>query len=109
MYDVSPKMRKVIEWRYAKRKELRQQYLKEVLNPTRQLMPLDSGIERIATLRIHHQYVVDITFKYHVMGGLCFIGIIALMTWTTKMLKERQEKLYRTGQVSYADREFKFC
>lgn len=39
-FDVSPKQREIIQWRDARRKELRQKYLKEVHNPMKQTMPV---------------------------------------------------------------------
>lgn len=39
-FDVSPKQREIIQWRDARRKELRQKYLKEIHNPMKQTMPV---------------------------------------------------------------------
>lgn len=40
LFDVSPKQREIIQWRDARRKELRQKYLKEIHNPMKQTMPV---------------------------------------------------------------------
>ncbi|XP_076618387.1 NADH dehydrogenase (ubiquinone) B15 subunit isoform X2 [Colletes latitarsis] len=36
LYDLSAKTREVLEWRNAKRKTLREQYLRQILHPTKQ-------------------------------------------------------------------------
>ncbi|XP_016772616.1 uncharacterized protein LOC725315 isoform X2 [Apis mellifera] len=80
LFDVSPKQREIIQWRDARRKELRQKYLKEIHNPMKQTMPVESAVMRLNGLRLQHEYIT----------------------------RDDNEHLYRTGQISYADREFKF-
>lgn len=39
-FDISAKQREILQFKHAKKIQLRQQYLKEVLNPTVQTMPV---------------------------------------------------------------------
>ncbi|XP_003700491.1 NADH dehydrogenase (ubiquinone) B15 subunit [Megachile rotundata] len=106
-YDVSPKMREVIEWRDARKKVLREQYLKEILHPTKQSIVADEAFDRYNVLRLTQEYHTKMTGKVLLVCGLvtvAFAGFAALFT----RQKSKQEHRIRTGQISYADREFKF-
>lgn len=39
-FDVSPKQREILQFKHMRKIQLRQQYLKEVLNPAVQTMPV---------------------------------------------------------------------
>ncbi|XP_076239514.1 NADH dehydrogenase (ubiquinone) B15 subunit [Calliopsis andreniformis] len=108
-YDVSRKMREIIDWRSGRRKQLREEYLKEILHPTKHQMVSDIGVERYTVMRLTHEYQARVTGRSVVVTGGTLFGIIFLSIWLVKVGKEREEHLYRTGQVSYADRKFKFC
>ena len=107
-YDLSPKQRSILEWKYARRTQLRQKYLKEVLNPSMQVMPVDSAVQRLISLRHNHDYVSNVKFLPHLVFGFVWIGTIYLSGRFLKKMKEDEDHLYRTGQVAYVDREFKF-
>lgn len=108
-YDVSPKQRTILEWRYKRRSELRHKYLKESLNPSMQVMPVDTAVQRLVSLRHNHDYVSNVKLVPHLLFGFMWFGMIYLGSRLLKKQKLDQEHLYRTGQVSYADREFKFA
>lgn len=101
-------MREIIEWRSEKRKQLRQEYLKQVHHPTKHQLVNDNGIERFAIMRLTHEYQSRLTGRAVVLGIGWTFGTIFVCTWFVKKGKENEEHKYRTGQVSYADRQFKF-
>ena len=107
-FDVSPKQREVIEWRAARRKQLREEYLRQILHPKKQEIVIDSAMQRFGIMRLTHEYQVKLTGKSFVIGFCGTLGFIALCMWTVAGVKNRQEHEYRSGLVSYADREFKF-
>ncbi|XP_006625042.1 uncharacterized protein LOC102675427 [Apis dorsata] len=108
LFDVSPKQREIIQWRDARRKELRQKYLKEVHNPMKQTMPMETAVMRLNGLRLQHEYITRVRLYPHLTSGFILLGSIFATVLLVKKIKDDQEHLYRTGQISYADREFKF-
>ncbi|CAL7952456.1 unnamed protein product [Xylocopa violacea] len=106
--DVSQKQKELLEWRHAKRQELRYKYLKEMLNPMKQTNITDTAVERYAMLRIKHEYATRM-FKgrelYIVMG---FFGIMYLIHNHMFSHKEKEERELRSGKVGYRERYFRF-
>lgn len=41
-------------------------------------------------------------------GFFCVVAPIAIYTWMLKAERDSREEKYRTGQVAYKDRRFKF-
>ncbi|XP_033197052.1 NADH dehydrogenase (ubiquinone) B15 subunit [Bombus vancouverensis nearcticus] len=107
-YDVSQKQRAILEWKYTRRAQLRHKYLKEVLNPSMQVMPVDGAVQRLVALRHNHDYVSHVKFVPHLLFGLLWFGGIYLGSRFLEKVKDNEDYLYRTGQVAYVDREFKF-
>ncbi|XP_015190430.1 PREDICTED: NADH dehydrogenase [ubiquinone] 1 beta subcomplex subunit 4 [Polistes dominula] len=108
VYDISPEDREVKEWRNARRLELRNEYLRELQDPRRVEPILDRGWQRFYATRVQLEYIFKPTLynsllMYAVVGGLIWGSAIVL-----KNSRESKEKLYRTGQISYQDRMFKF-
>ncbi|XP_043286097.1 uncharacterized protein ND-B15 [Venturia canescens] len=111
-YDVTPTQKKIMLARAARRNILRHKYLEEVGNPYRPASEggalFDSGLQRL------HSMVVTQSefFRPNWKTGLYYMGVvvlpIAIMTFWIVGDKDKQEHRYRTGQVSYRDREFKF-
>lgn len=108
-FDVSAKQREILQFKYMRRSQLRQQYLKEIHNPMAQTMPQDDAIQRLALLRSQHEFVVQTRFWPHIVTGIAYIGTIYLCARILKYFKDKQEHIYRTGQLSYRDREYKFA
>ncbi|GAB1867590.1 NADH dehydrogenase [ubiquinone] 1 beta subcomplex subunit 4 [Camponotus japonicus] len=106
-YNVTPEQREIALWRDAKRRQLRELYLKDSGHPTKSLL-FDSGLYRFAASKMSiRQYFVPTALGYLTKVGTVAAAII----FTAVLLKKRRdarEHLYRTGQVSYADRPFKF-
>lgn len=108
VYDISPEEREVKEWRYTRRLELRKEYLKEVQDPRRVDPILDRGWQRFYATRVQLEYI----FKPTLFNTLLMIAATGGLIWGTAMMlktsRANKEKLYRTGQISYQDRMFKF-
>ncbi|KAI4502414.1 hypothetical protein M0802_002326 [Mischocyttarus mexicanus] len=108
IYDLSPEDREVKEWRASRRLELRNEYLRELQDPLRKTAILDRGLQRWYATRLQLEHI----FKPTLYNTLLMYAIVGGAVWgTTKLLKtsqESKEKLYRTGQISYQDRMFKF-
>ncbi|XP_053970906.1 uncharacterized protein LOC128872335 [Hylaeus volcanicus] len=108
-FDVSRKTREVIEWRSLRRKQLRQEYLKQILNPIKQQTVIDDATTRFGLMRLTHEYQAKLTARSFFVG-VCGLGTFsAIIMYGFVKLKELEENEYRTGKVSYADREFKFA
>ncbi|KAF3428855.1 hypothetical protein E2986_04030 [Frieseomelitta varia] len=108
-FDISPKQREILQFKHTRKIQLRQQYLKEILNPAVQTMPIDDAIQRLAFLRSQHEFVVQTRFWPHVVVGIAYLGSMYLAARILTYFKDKQEHIYRTGQLSYRDREFKFA
>ncbi|XP_029178875.1 uncharacterized protein LOC114946514 [Nylanderia fulva] len=94
-------------WRDAKRRELRELYLKDSGHPTKSLL-FDTGLHRFAATKTSvEKYFVPTVLNYVTRVGFLASSII-LTAYFLKKRRDAKEHLYRTGQVSYADREFKF-
>ncbi|CAK9815256.1 hypothetical protein ANTQUA_LOCUS8354 [Anthophora quadrimaculata] len=108
-FDVSEKARKIIEWRHARRIALRHEYLKESLKPIKQKLITDGALERYTSVRLLMEFHVKVTARGVGLYALGLITTIVAGTAICVILKDNEEHLYRTGQVSYADRTGKFC
>ncbi|KAH0953580.1 hypothetical protein HN011_012048 [Eciton burchellii] len=107
VYDVSEKQRKIAEWRDAKRKELRALYLKDSGHPTKTLL-LDEGLIRYASAKTTISKFYMPTALNLFVKTIIIFGPIFGLTWLLKKSKGADEHRFRTGQVSYADRNPKF-
>ncbi|XP_011698113.1 PREDICTED: uncharacterized protein LOC105456040 [Wasmannia auropunctata] len=107
-YDVTPEQREIALWRDAKRRQLRELYLKEAGHPTKNLL-FDTGIYRFAAAKTS----IGEHFVPTVVGYLTKVGFIAslvvITALTLKRRREEREHLYRTGQIDYASRKHRFC
>ncbi|KAL7289606.1 hypothetical protein TKK_0016462 [Trichogramma kaykai] len=109
IYDVTAKQREVIEWKAQRRIELREQYLRERHNPNAPAGHLfDPAIQRHYTLKQSLEHL----FKPNVKNFCAFVGFtflpLGLLCWRVKKYRDAKEHKYRTGQVSYKDRDWKF-
>ncbi|CAK9796954.1 hypothetical protein ANTPLA_LOCUS1026 [Anthophora plagiata] len=107
-FDLSEKARRIIEWRYARRKALRHEYLKESLKPINHTLIKDGALDRYTSVRLLMEYHAKVTARGVGLYILGFFTTIVTIVAVFKKLKKREEHLYRTGQVSYADRTAKF-
>uniref|UniRef100_R4V2S5 NADH dehydrogenase [ubiquinone] 1 beta subcomplex subunit 4 n=1 Tax=Coptotermes formosanus TaxID=36987 RepID=R4V2S5_COPFO len=112
-YDVSAKEKRLVET-YAKRRlALREEYIKQITNPHRHGageggILFDSGIQRFMSMRATEYDHFRATPKTS-LYGLCSIVLPMLaFGYLLKTSRDAQEHKYRTGQVAYKDRRFKF-
>ncbi|KYN15923.1 PREDICTED: uncharacterized protein LOC108764603 [Trachymyrmex cornetzi] len=108
IYDVTPEQREIALWRAAKRKQLRELYLRDSGHPTKSLL-FDTGIYKFAASKTSIQsHFVPTLVRYVSQVGL--IGSLIFMTAITlKRRRDKKEHLYRTGQIDYASRSHRFC
>ncbi|KAF7403629.1 hypothetical protein HZH68_006423 [Vespula germanica] len=108
VYDISPEDREIKEWRASRRLELRNEYLREMQDPHRTEEILDKGWLRFYATRVQLEHI----FKQTPYNTLLMFAIVGGTLWFTgsiiKKFRDSKEHLYRTGQVSYIDRMFKF-
>jgi len=111
-FDVSAKDRRLIEDRAKLRAELRKEFVKQVTNPHRQSGSeggylFDSAMQRWMSMRAQ-QYPF---FKRNPKTLLYPLIVLSTCFGYGHWIKRRREKreiTYRTGQVAYKDRSFKF-
>lgn len=72
-------------------------------------MPVETSVQRLMSLRQNHDYISNIKLVPHLLFGAVMFGVVYFGGNLLEKVKKRDEKLYRTGQVAYADREFKFA
>ncbi|CRK99831.1 CLUMA_CG013139, isoform A [Clunio marinus] len=103
--QISSKQKRVIE--------LRNEYLKQINNPYRHMTAegghvFDPAIYRFHAMRVSHYDHFKPNFKTFRIGfGLVVLPIL-LSAWAFKYERETREEKFRTGQVAYKDRLFKF-
>jgi NADH dehydrogenase (ubiquinone) 1 beta subcomplex subunit 4 len=112
-YDVPAKDKRLVQ-EYAKRRAvLREEYIKQITNPHRHGTGeggtlFDSGIQRFMSMRATEYDHFRPTPKTS-LYGLCVIVIpMVAFGYLVKRSRDAQEHKYRTGQVAYKDRRFKF-
>ncbi|XP_070157299.1 uncharacterized protein Nd-b15 [Polyergus mexicanus] len=106
-YNVTPEQREIALWRDVKRRELRELYLKHSGHPTKSLL-FDTGIYRYAAAKSSiDEFFAPTVVNYITRMGF-IVGFIVVTAIMFKKRKDAREHLYRTGQVSYADRDYKF-
>ncbi|XP_066993385.1 NADH dehydrogenase [ubiquinone] 1 beta subcomplex subunit 4 [Anabrus simplex] len=111
-YDVSAAKRRLLEDKAKQRAILRQEYIKQITNPHRHAtgeggVIFDTGIQRFMSMTVSGYDHFKPTPR-STAWGLIIVAPIVLYAWWLKSSRDAQEKLYRTGQVSYRDRRFKF-
>lgn len=106
-YDVSRGDREVIEWKHQRRMMMREEYIKRLNHPQKFHVVGDESVLRYAALRATY----DQFFKPS-LGNIVFaLGVFGSIYGLSKFLtyrQQQQEKLIRSGQVSYSERKFKF-
>ncbi|KDR12405.1 uncharacterized protein LOC110836277 [Zootermopsis nevadensis] len=111
--DVKPAEKRAVEAYSKRRVALREEYIKQITNPHRHGtgeggILFDSGIQRFMSMRATEYDHFKATPKTSLYGlGFVVIPIIAY-GYMLKSSRDAQEHKYRTGQVAYKDRRFKF-
>ncbi|XP_017069080.1 uncharacterized protein LOC108106498 [Drosophila eugracilis] len=106
------------EQEFIKRKheqtlKLRSEFLKQSSNPYRHATGeggtvFDAGLSRFQAMRVSHFEHFKPTGKSFRTGLFAVVLPIALYAWALKAERDGREEKYRTGQVAYKDRQFKF-
>ncbi|XP_055694036.1 uncharacterized protein LOC129796267 [Lutzomyia longipalpis] len=110
-YDVDAKTREKLLERQKFRMNMRQEFLKQLTNPHRVEGGghiFDQGLQRFQAARVTQYEHFKPNFKTTRKGFFLVLLPITLYGWMMKREREGREHLYRTGQVSYRDRKFKF-
>ncbi|EAA00737.4 AGAP011829-PA, partial [Anopheles gambiae str. PEST] len=97
----------------ARRAALRNEYWRTMTNPHNHLRGesggvFDTGLARFQAMRVNHYEHFKPTGRSFKIG--LFTVVIPIIVYAKMMKNERdqREQQYRTGQVAYADRRFKF-
>lgn len=105
--DISSEQRKIIEWKEAKRLKLRNEYIKELYDPHRHTAVIDEQILRHSNTRNY----IERLYKPNIQKILPAIAVAGVVWFSIEVLNRRRderEEKYRTGQVKYKDRLYKF-
>ncbi|XP_055595276.1 uncharacterized protein LOC129745913 [Uranotaenia lowii] len=97
----------------ARRAALRNEYWRTMTNPHAHLHGestgvFDAGIARFQAMRVSHFEHFKPTGKTFKIGMLMTVIPIVVYSWMMKNERDGREHQYRTGQVAYKDRRFKF-
>ncbi|KYM93893.1 PREDICTED: uncharacterized protein LOC108781804 [Cyphomyrmex costatus] len=108
IYDLTPEQREIALWKDAKRKQLREIYLRDSGHPTKSLL-FDTGIYRFAAAKasVEMHFVPTVTRFFSRFGVIA--GLIILTGLMLKTGRAKKEHMYRTGQIDYASRPHRFC
>ncbi|XP_059607909.1 NADH dehydrogenase [ubiquinone] 1 beta subcomplex subunit 4 [Phlebotomus argentipes] len=109
--DLDAKTRERLLERQKFRLAMREEYLKQATNPHRVAgggSVFDQGLQRFAAARVTQYDHFKPNFKTTRKGFFLVVLPIFFTAWLFKSDRDRKEHQYRTGQVSYRDRQFKF-
>ncbi|KAF4518362.1 hypothetical protein B566_EDAN007089 [Ephemera danica] len=112
-FDTSPEDMRRFQLKAEQRAVLKKEYWKQITNPHRHASNeggtlFDAGVQRFMALKVtgyDHFRPTPRSAGYAL--GFVVIPIVAY-TWLLKSSRDCQEEKYRTGQVAYKDRRFKF-
>ncbi|BFG03846.1 uncharacterized protein DMAD_02975 [Drosophila madeirensis] len=93
--------------------KLRNEYLKQSSNPFRHATGeggtvFDAGLARFQAMRVSNYEHFKPTGKSFRTGLFAVVLPIVIYAWALKSERDGREEQYRTGQVAYKDRQFKF-
>ncbi|KAL7736469.1 hypothetical protein ACLKA6_019670 [Drosophila palustris] len=93
--------------------KLRNEYLKQSSNPFRHATGeggtvFDAGLARFQSMRVSNYQHFRPTGHSFRMGLFAVVLPIVAYAWALKSERDGREEKYRTGQVAYKDRQFKF-
>ncbi|XP_012539268.1 uncharacterized protein LOC105838324 isoform X2 [Monomorium pharaonis] len=107
IYDLTPEQREIALWRDAKRRQLRELYLKDSGHPTKSLL-FDTGVYRYAASKTSFEkYFTPTVAQYFARVGV-IASLVVLTAVALKKRRDAREHLYRTGQIDYASRPHRF-
>ncbi|GAB0097151.1 uncharacterized protein DMENIID0001_127590 [Sergentomyia squamirostris] len=110
-FDIDAKTRERLLERQKYRMEMRQEFLKQTSNPHRVAAGgtvFDTGMQRFQAARVTQFEHFKPNFKTAKRGFFIVLLPIVAYAWLMKSERSAREHQYRTGQVAYRDRKFKF-
>jgi len=93
--------------------ELRKEFFKQTNNPYRHMTAegghhFDPAMYRFQAMRVSHYDHFKPTYKSFKTGFFCVVFPIVFFALAFKWQRDGNEEKFRTGQVAYKDRWFKF-
>ncbi|XP_065156240.1 uncharacterized protein [Atheta coriaria] len=112
-YDLAAKDIERLKANAKRRLELRNEFLKQQSDPFRHASGegghvFDPAIQRFGAMRLSSFEHFKANAKNVRTGLFCVVIPLAATMYIFKTQRERDEEKYRTGQVAYKDRRFKF-
>ncbi|XP_011179371.1 uncharacterized protein LOC105210248 [Zeugodacus cucurbitae] len=113
MPELSSTEKEFLRRKHEQTTKLRAEYLKQISNPHRHATGeggtlFDAGLARFQAMRVsnyEHFRPTGVAFR---AGMFAVVLPIAIYAWALKAERDGREQKYRTGQVAYKDRQFKF-
>ncbi|XP_058830418.1 uncharacterized protein LOC131689382 [Topomyia yanbarensis] len=104
---------RIAQEKAAHRAALRQEYWRTLTNPHLHLRGesagvFDTGLARFQAMQVNHFDHFKPTGRTFRFGMLAVVIPIVGYGWMLKKERDAREHKYRTGQVAYKDRNFKF-
>ncbi|XP_057366961.1 uncharacterized protein LOC130687821 [Daphnia carinata] len=93
------------------RNALKAEFRKQVTHPYVHSEPgviFDPAVQRFSSMKVSNFDFFRVTPKTTQYGLVPLVGLILGFAWIFQSKRNEQEAKLRTGQVSYADRMFKF-
>ncbi|XP_017474924.1 PREDICTED: uncharacterized protein LOC108365421 isoform X2 [Rhagoletis zephyria] len=113
MPDLSAAEKDFLHRKHEQTQKLRAEYLKQISNPFKHATGeggtlFDAGLARFQAMRVSnydHFKPTGVAFR---AGFFAVVLPIVVYAWALKTERAGREHKYRTGQVAYKDRRFKF-
>jgi len=113
MVDLGPTSPSAVAERAAIKAAIKKEFQKQVTNPHRHASGeggalFDPAVQRFMSMKATRYDHFKPTPKSSLLGFVMLVVPIVGYGWWMKTDREKLEHKYRTGQIAYKDREFKF-
>lgn len=113
MPELSTAEKQLLLKKHERASRLRAEFQKQITNPYRHATMeggtvFDAGMQRFQAMRVNHYEHFRPTGKAFRLGFFTVIFPICAFAYIFKTDRDIKEQKYRTGQVAYKDRQFKF-
>ncbi|XP_055902471.1 NADH dehydrogenase [ubiquinone] 1 beta subcomplex subunit 4 [Eupeodes corollae] len=113
MPEMSAAEKQLLLQKHERASKLRAEFQKQISNPYRHATGeggtvFDAGMQRFQAMRVNYYEHFRPTGKALRTGLLTVVIPICAFALGFKLDRERKEEQFRTGQVAYKDRQFKF-
>ncbi|XP_046670749.1 NADH dehydrogenase [ubiquinone] 1 beta subcomplex subunit 4 [Homalodisca vitripennis] len=107
------KLKQLIELKTKQRAALKAEFVKHYTNPHRYATGeggsiFDAGIQRWMAMEATKYNFFKPTTKNAVIGFAVYLLPVGITMYLVKTQREAKERKFRSGMVSYRDREYKF-